>query len=198
MRSAKYFSKADAKSGFFQIPVEIKSKPKLAFSDGKRKFTWNFMPMGISNAPMVFSKIMQQILGDLEFVTLYIDDVCIFSESIEEHLEHLKIVMERLEKANIKLNPDKCVWFTQRVELLGHVITPGGIAPNPKKCDTIEKRLRPKNIKELRGFLGMCNYYRCYVKNFADIALPLYALLKEGVYYEWTQECDEAFNELKK
>ena len=118
MRKAKFFSKADAKSGFFQIRVEKNSKPYLAFSDGRRKFTWNVMPMGISGAPMTFSKIVSQILGDLDFVAVYIDDICIFSESAKEHIEHLKIVMDRLERANLKLNLDKCQWFTDKMELL--------------------------------------------------------------------------------
>jgi hypothetical protein len=123
--------------------------------------------------------VMQQIIGDLDFVVIYIDDFCIFSETIDEHMEHLKIVLERLEADNIKLNPDKCVWLTDRIELLGYVMTPGGIEPNPKKCSAIKEKKAPRNLKELRAFLGICNYYRNFVQNFANIASPLYALLRE-------------------
>ena len=82
---------------------------------------------------MAYSKIMSEILGDLDFVAVYIDDICIFSGTANRHMDHLKIVMQRLERANIKLNLDKCQWFTNKVELLGHIITPEGIRPNPKK-----------------------------------------------------------------
>ena len=196
MRKARFFSKMDAKSGFFQILVEKESKKYLAFSDGKRKFTWNVMPMGVSNAPMVFSQVMQQVLGDLEFCVVYIDDICVFSETEEEHIGYLKIVMERLKKANIKLNPDKCIYFAKQVELLGHTVSPRGIEPNRKKLDAIQARKRPKNVKDLRSFLGMCNYYRNYVKDYARIAAPLYMLLREGVEYKWTDECEIAYTVL--
>lgn len=156
------------------------------------------MPMGISNAPMVFSMIMQQVLGDLDFVVVYIDDICIFSESMEQHLEHIEIVMDRLERANIKLNPDKCNWFTEQVELLGYVISKDGIAANPKKIKAIMERDAPRNLRELRSFIGMCNYYRNLIPKFAERAAVLYELLRDGVKYEWTVERGEAFENLRK
>ena len=120
------------------------------------------MPMGISGAPITYSKFMSKILGDLDFVAVYIYDICIFREAANQHMDHLKIVMQRLERVNIKLNLDKCQWFTNKVELLGHNITPEGIRPNPKKIEAIRKRQRPRNLRDLRSFLGMTNYYRNY------------------------------------
>ena len=103
-KRAIIFTGMDAKAGFFQIPVETTSKKYTAFSDGLRKFEWNFMPMGVMNAPMTFSMIMNQVLGDLSFVLVYMDDIVIFSNSIDDHIKHIKIVMKRLNDVNIKIN----------------------------------------------------------------------------------------------
>ena len=156
------------------------------------------MPMGISNAPMVFSMIMQQILGDLDFVVVYIDDVCIFSETMEQHLEHIEIMIDRLEKANLILNPDKCEWFTEQAELLGYVVSKDGISPNPKKIKAIMVSDPPRNLRELRSFMGMCNYYRNLIPKFAERVAVLYELLRDGVKFEWTEERIMAFENLRK
>ena len=176
MKKAKYFSKADCKSGFLMIPNSKKTREYLAFSDGTRKLTWNFMPMGVSNGPMVFSSIMHRILGDFDFVFVYVDDICIYSETIEDHIKHIEIVIKKLQEVNLKLNPDKCVWFTKRLDILGHVISDKGIEPDLAKIAAIRDRKAPTSVKELQCFLGLANYYRNFVRDFAHVSSPLYTL----------------------
>lgn len=197
MRHGRYFSVMDAKSGFFQIPVQEESKKYTAFSDGTRKLEWNFMPMGVMNAPMVFSRIINQILGDLEFVVVYIDDICIFSNTIDEHIAHIKIVMEKLAKYNIKINPDKCRWFAEKIKLLGYVISSQGIEMDKEKINIILNAKAPTNVKQLQQFVGFPNYYRKLIEGFANIAAPLYNLMRKDVKWEWTKECQDAFDTLK-
>ena len=197
MKNARFMSICDCKSGYFQVRNAEESKKYTAFSDGDRKLEWNFMPMGLTNAPMVFSRIMNQILGDLEFVVVYIDDICIFSKTAEEHIEHIKIVMKKLNEANIKLNPDKCKWFATKIKLLGHIISKDGIEMDPTKTESIKLRKEPTNAKEVQRFLGLCNYYRKFIKNFAEITSPLYALIRNETVWEWSEQCQAAFNKLK-
>ena len=115
---------------------------------------------------------------------IYIDDIIIFSKSVEDHLVHLEEVFRRLREANVKLNPKKCSFVKQEVEYLGHVVSPEGIKPNPDKICVVRDFPVPKNVKELRTFMGLANYYRRFVKGFAHIAGPLNALTKKGVKIE--------------
>ena len=197
MKKARLFTVADAKAGFLQVPVEEKSKELTAFNDGTRKLEWNFMPQGIMNAPMVFSRIMNRILGDLEFVVVYIDDICIFSETLAEHLNHVKLVMEKLHEVNLKINPNKCSWIKNKIKLLGFELSDEGVRPDPDKVEAILQRKPPHNVKSLQSFIGGANYYRGNLKGFANIVSPLYDLLVEGKQWEWTNECQTAFETLK-
>ena len=143
---------------------------------------------------------MGHIIRGLEyrFVLIYIDDIIIFSKSIEEHLTHLEEVFRRLREANVKLNPKKCSFVKQKVEYLGHVVTPDGVMPNPEKVRVVRDFPVPKNLKELRTFMGLANYYRRFVKGFAYIANPLNALTKKGSMFEWREACADAFDKLER
>ena len=129
---------------------------------------------------------------------IYIDDIIVFSKSVEEHLAHLEEIFRRLKEANLKLNPKKCCFAKQKVEYLGHVVTPDGVQPNPEKVRVVQDFPVPKNSKQLRTFMGLANYYRRFVKGFSHIASPLNALTKKGVKFEWTEACSEAFDKLKR
>ena len=141
---------------------------------------------------------MNSILGDLDFVVVYIDDICIFSETIDDHLKHIGIVLDRFIKFNVKLNPEKCEWFADKIKLLGHIISNEGIGIDPAKVEVIMKRERPKDVASLLSFLGMTNYNRSHIRNYAEIAYPLYNLLKEDTVWKWTDACEEAFQDLRK
>ena len=132
------------------------------------------MPFGLSNSGASFQRLMGDILRGLEyrFALIYIDDIIIFSKSVEEHLSHLEEVFRRLREANVKLNPKKCNFVKQKVEYLGHVVTPDGISPNPDKVRVVQEFPTPSNLKELRNFLGLANYYRRFVKGLFSYCCP--------------------------
>ena len=157
------------------------------------------MPFGLTNSGASFQRLMGHILRGLEyrFALIYID-IIIFSKSVDEHLVHLEEVFRRLREANVKLNPKKCSFVKQKVEYLGHVVTPDGVMPNPEKVRIVQDFPAPKNLKELRTFMGLANYYRRFVKGFAHIASPPNALTKKGVKFAWTQDCAAVFDKLKR
>ena len=176
------------------------SREKTAFATHNGLYEFLTMPFGLSNSGASFQRLMGHILRGLEyrFALIYIDDVIIFSKSVEEHLSHLEEVFRRLREANVKLNPKKCNFVKQKVEYLGHVVTPDGISPNPDKVRVVQEFPTPSNLKELRNFLGLANYYRRFVKGCSHIAAPLNALTRKGVSFKWSEQCAVAFDKLKR
>jgi len=194
------FSTLDLKSGFWQIEMHPNSREKTAFVTHNGLYEFVTMPFGLSNSGASFQRLMGHILRGLEyrFALIYIDDIIIFSKSIDRHLVHLEEVFRRLRDANVKLNPKKCSFVKRRVEYLGHVVTPEGVSPNPDKIRVVEEFPTPKNVKELRSFLGLANYYRRFVRGFSNVASPLNSLTKKGVPFVWTEACAVAFDKLKR
>lgn len=180
-----------------------RSKEKTAFVTPQGLFEFCVMPFGLTNAPPVFQRLMSRVLMGLnptdgpDFVTVYIDDILIFSKSLEDHLQHLECVVKRIQKVGLKLKPSKCRFICQEVEYLGHVITPCGLKTNQGLIKAVEEFPRPLDVSELRRFLGQSSYYRRFIKNYSSIAHPLHALTRKEVVYEWTKECQTAFKQLK-
>ena len=198
MTGSTWFTALDLKSGYHQIQMSSKSIPMTAFITPDGHYEFLRVPFGLKNAPAHFSKIMYQILGDLnQFVKIYLDDITIHSSSFKEHLQHLNIVIMRLRQANIKLNHSKCTWCSKRIKILGHIISAEGIAMDPAKISAIENMLPPKTVKQLQVFLGMANYYRKFIFNFAKIIKPLYELLKKDTPFNFEEQCMISFNTLK-
>ncbi|KAL9979865.1 hypothetical protein ACROYT_G017589 [Oculina patagonica] len=200
LSGTQYFTTLDLKSGYWQIELHPSAQEKSAFVTHNGLYEFLVMPFGLTNSGASFQRLMGHILRGLEyrFALIYIDDIIIFSKSVEEHLAHLEEVFRRLREANVKLNPKKCSFVKQRVEYLGHVVTPDGVQPNPEKVRVVRDFPVPKNLKELRAFMGLANYYRRFVRGFAHIASPLNALTKKGVKFGWTQSCADAFDKLKR
>ena len=200
LSGTQYFSTLDLKSGYWQIELHPSAREKTAFVTHNGLYEFLVMPFGLTNSGASFNRLMGHILRGLEyrFALIYIDDIIIFSRSVEEHLVHLEEVFRRLREANVKLNPKKCSFVKQKVEYLGHVVTPDGVMPNPEKVRIVRDFPAPKNLKELRIFMGLANYYRRFVKGFAHIASPLNALTKKGGKFAWTQDCAAAFDKLKR
>ena len=197
---ASVFSTLVLKSGFWQVHMPQDSHHKTAFATQNGLYEFLTMPFRLVNSGASFQRLMGHILRGLEyrFALIYIDDIIIFSKSVDEHLDHLEEVFRRLRDANVKLNPKKCSFVKQRVEYLGHVVTPEGISPNPDKVRVVQEYPTPTNLKELRSFLGLANYYRRFVRGFSHIANPLNALTKKNVPFVWTVACAEAFDKLKR
>ena len=188
------FSCLDLKSGFWQIHMHSGSREKTAFATHNGLNEFLTMPFGLSNSGASFQRLMGHILRGFEyrFTLIYIDDIIIFSKSVEEHLSHLEEVFRRLRQANVKLNPKKCNFVKQKVEYLGHVVTPDSISPNPDKVRVVQEFPTPSNFKELRNFLGLR-----FVKGCSHIAAPLNALTRKGVSFKWSEQCALTFDKLK-
>ena len=136
----------------------------------------------------------------LAYVTLliYLDDIIVYSKTFEAHLENLKEVLERLKGANLKLHPTKCKLFAKQAPFLGHRFSEEGISTDPEKVKSIRDWPQPRNVKELRSFLGLASYYRKFCESFATICKPLHKLTEKNQPFDWTPECQSAFDTIKK
>ena len=196
---SKWFSSLDLASGYWQVEVNPNDKCKTACTTGTGLYEFNVMPFGLCNAPSTFERLMERVLSGLHWQTclVYIDDILIFAPSFEEHSKRLSEVFNRLSSAGLKLKPKKCHLYQKEVLYLGHVVSSKGVTTDPEKTRKILDWPTPSNLKEVRSFLGLCSYYRRFVKNFAHIATPLHKLTHKDVQFKWTVECDNAFKELK-
>ncbi len=196
---SKYFTTLDLNQGYYQVPLDEDSRPYTAFTTADGHFELTRMPMGLKTSAPVFASIMQRALGDLvgKICYIYLDDIVIYAETLEQHAENLRIVLKRLIAEGFKVKPQKCQFFRTSVTYLGHVISAEGLMPDPQKYESIQKWPVPKNTKDVQSFLGLANYYRRFVKNFANIATPLHNLTKKKVKFVWTEDCTIAFETLK-
>ena len=206
--SAKFISKLDLLSGFHQVRNTSESIPKTAFNTRMGKFEYLVMPMGLTNAPATFQTLMNTILQPFldRFVIVYLDDILIFSDSVEDHQKHLDEVLQALENNQLFAKPSKCTIAAQEVEFCGHLVGNGVVKTTRSKTKLIDDWPIPKNVHEVRQFLGLASYYRRFVRNFATIAAPLSDLLKESDEnlrkvknrtIIWTARCQHAFETLK-
>nr|XP_054751019.1 uncharacterized protein LOC129256850 isoform X2 [Lytechinus pictus] len=195
----KYFTKVDLSKGYWQIPMESESKSLTAFITPDGLFQFRVMPFGLVNAPASFSRIMRKLLDGLEGALNYIDDILVYSTSWQQHLETLTELLTRIRAAKLTARPSKCYFGHESVEFLGHVIGHGQVAPRPEKVTAIQEVKQPKTKKQLRSFLGMMNYYRKFIPNYAAIAVPLTDKTKklEPNIIKWETSQENAFHALK-
>lgn len=210
LNGSTLFSTIDMKSGYHQVNMEETHKCRTAFTVGPLGFyEYNKMPFGLSNSPATYQRLMEECLGDLnmKICVIYLDDLIIFSNSFEQHLERLDIVLNRLQQCNLKLSADKCYFFQERVKFLGHIVSKDGIETDPDKIEKIKNWPRPTNPDELRSFVAFAGYYRRFVKDFSKVTKPLTDLLppttakktklKKTKEWKWDQEHEDTFNKLK-
>ena len=172
---------------------------KTAFTTHQGLFEFVRMPFGLRNAPAIFQRAMQTVLSGLEWQNcfVYIDDILIASRTFEEHLQHLAEVISRLRKAGLRLKPKKCRFLCEEVCYLGYIISARGVSPDPGKIDKVKCFPVPRDVTQVRQFLGLASYYRRFVPQFAKIAAPIHGLLKKENASAWTPECEAAFKKLK-
>ena len=195
------FSTLDLTSSFWQMRLKAGAKPYTAFTiPGWGQFQWNRGAMGLTGCPASFARMMDAMTADLANVIAYIDDLLIHSASWDEHLQHLELVFIKLRKHNLKLNLGKCEFGKDEVNYLGHVITARGVRPGADKSAAIKNCPSPRTPREIKGFLGMANFFRTYIRNFSHIAAPLFALTRKDSPWksgDLPPEAQEAFEELR-
>lgn len=195
----KFFTTLDIKGAFHQIVLDETSRDFTAFTAGHFQYRWVRMPMGLSEAPLTWQRAINTILAEVigKGVYIYLDDVIIYSKTIEEHNKTLYYVLETLKKHNLQMKISKCYFYAKKFDFLGFIISEAGISANPRKIDTIQNFPVPRNVKQVQSFLGILNYYRRFVRNFAKIAKPLTTLCKQDYPFIWTDNTQKAFEELK-
>ena len=158
------------------------------------------MPFGLCNAPSTFQRLMEFVLTGLQWsiCLIYLDDVIIFSKNFDDHLRRMEEVFGRLREAGLKLKPQKCRFLQKEVTYLGHVVSENGVSTDPSKVSKILDWPIPRNVSELRSFLGLASYYRRFIKDFAKTAVQLHRLTEKNKPFVWSESCLEAFNELKR
>jgi len=200
LSGAKVFSRIDLHSGYYQIRIAEGDEEKTACRTRYGSYEFLVMPFGLTNAPATFCTLMNDIFQEWldDFVVVYIDDILIYSDSLEEHAEHLRKVFQKLREYKLYAKLEKCEFGVTEVDFLGHRIIQEGLKMDENKVKAILDWEPPKSVPALRSFLGLASYYHKFIKNFAKIAAPLTNLLKKSAMtYEWEGACDEAFETLK-
>lgn len=198
--NSKYFSTLDMYSGFWQVPISEDSKQYTAFqTQGHGLWEFNYMSFGLCNAPATFQALADRVFRDMKWkeILIYMDDIIIFSKTIEEHLSKLRKVFQRLRNAGLTLKPSKCEYLKEKINVLGYSVSREGLQPDESKLIAIRNFPTPKNVKSVQSFLGLCNYYRKFIKNFSQLAKPLYEVTHKDRKFIWGGSQEEAFQILK-
>ena len=158
------------------------------------------MPFGLCNAPATFERLMEHVLAGLSWkiCLVYLDDVIVYGSSFSDQMENLKKVLQRIRWARLKLSPEKCILFQREVTYLGYIVNKNGVKVDARKLEAVAEWPIPRNVTEVKRFLGLASYYRRFIANFAEIAKPLHKLTEKDVTFAWTNESDRAFKKLKK
>lgn len=195
--NSRYISKCDLLRGYWGVPLTPKAREISAFVTPDGLYQYKVMPFGMRNSQATFQRMMNSCLRDLEGVAVYVDDIVIFSDTWEQHLKHLTALFERLESAKLTVNLAKSVFGRATITYLGHEIGDGKVKPVDDKVMSILEYPAPTDKKAVMRFLGMLGYYRRFCPNLATIACPLTALLQKQTKFQWTEECQTAFETLK-
>ena len=196
---SKVFSVFDARSAYWSIELNPDDKAKTAFSDGT--FLWQFrrMPYGLKTAGATYQRMVNFILSPVlgKHTMAYLDDIVVHSSCFDQHVNDVNETLKLLTDAGFKLNPSKCNVAVSQLKLLGFIVSESGVAPDPDKVKSINEMPAPRNVKEVRRFLGMCSFFRRHIKGFASIAAPLSSLTRKDKTFAWDESCNSAFNQLK-
>ena len=198
----EFFSTLDMCSGYYQIEIAEEDRHKTAFITRYGLYQYKRMPFGVCNVPATFQRAMTLILRGMswEEVLAYLDDIIILGKDFETSLSNLLSMFARFRKFNLKLKAKKCELFQKQVLFLGKVVSQSGISPNPASVEKVQKWPKPTSSKEVMSFLGLANYHRAHIKNFAGLAEPLYQLTKKrekGEKFDWSVEHESSFVQLK-
>ena len=195
----KWFTTLDLASGYWQVPLARSSRERSAFCTEDGLYQFKVLPFGLCNAPSTFTRLMDRVLDSLvgKSCLVYIDDVITYGRTFDHALNNLQGVFERLRDAGLTLKPSKCSLFQREVAFLGHYVSAEGVRCDPAKIDKVRSWTAPKNVKDVKSFLGLASYYRRFIKGFATIASPMTALTKKETPFRWDSKCQQAFEDLK-
>jgi hypothetical protein len=194
------FSKIDLRLGYHQMKIREADILNTAFRTRYGLYEYTVMSFGLTNAPAYFMYLMNTVFVEYldKFVVVFIDDILIFSKMVEEHEEHLRLVLEKLRSIQLYAKFSNCEFWLTEVAFLGHVISAGGVSVDPGKVKDVLNWMPPTTASEIWSFLGLAGYYRRFINDFSKIAKPMMKLLEKNMAFEWTTECQASFEELRK
>ena len=198
-QNVQYLSTIDMVSSYWQIPLSVSSRKFTAFKYNEKVYQFKVLPFGLSTSVASFTRCMEMVLGPevKDFAVNYVDDILVTSKTFDNHLLHLRKVFQQLAQAGMTINLNKSALCRDSVPFLGHVLTPSGITPNPKKLELIRDWPAPRNQKQLKGFLGLCSYYRRFSQLYAGVTERLRHLLKKESRWCWNIESEQVFQQIK-
>ena len=197
--TAKYFTTLYMNQAYHQISLSKSSKPFDSFCTDWNLYQYNRLPFGLSTGAHVLTRLLYRVFQDLkfDFVYHYLDDVVIYSESFESHLEHIRLVLDRLRMAGLMVKPEKVVFATQEIFFLGHLVSPAGVRIDPKRTISILEFPSPCDTRSISCFIGMGNFYHKFIHRHANVEASINTPRKKGVKFVWGREQQEAFEALK-
>ena len=200
LQGSAYFTTIGMSWAFDQLPIEPKSQIYTAFSTPFGSFKWLRMPMGLTGSPNAFQSLIEHVLVGLTWniTVLYLDDCILFSKTLEEHIKRLQKAFQRFRETNLKVNQTKCAFLQNKVQFLGHVISKNGLEADPEKLEAVQNFPVPQNQTDVMSFLGLCSYYRRYIKDFATIARPSHEARETKSSFTLSGETQDSFESLKK
>ena len=194
---SKYFSIPDLSDAYLQMEVEEESQTLLTITTHKGLFKCKRLPPGVKSAQGAFQKVIDSMIGDLEGVESFLDDVLVHGKTPEEHDRNLDLILQRIQEYGFRLKLDKCRIYMTEVKYIGHIVDQNGIRTDPEKVSAIVKMPPPRNVTELRSFLGAVNYYAKFINEMHQLRRPLDQLLQKDAKWMWSKECQSSFKRFK-
>jgi hypothetical protein len=190
------FSKIDLRSGYHQLKIQECDIPKTTFVTRYGLYEYTVMSFGLTNVPAYIMYLMNKVFMEYldKFFVVFIDDILVYSRSEEEHEEHLRLALQKLQENRLYAKLSKCEFWMKQVAFLGHVISKGGIS----EVQDVLSWNTPTSVSDIRSFLGLAGYYQRFIEGFSKISKPMTELLEKDKKFEWTSACEARFQELKK
>ncbi len=199
LQGASFFTKLDIRNTYHLVRIREGDEWKTAFNTPRGHFEYCVLPFGLSNAPVVFQALVNDVLKDTvdQFIYVYLDDILIFSHSLQEHVQHVRRVLQRLLENGLFVKAEKCFFHAQSVPFLGYVVSAEGVCMDSDKVQAVVNWPTPDSRKALQRFLGVANFYRRFIRNFSQLAAPLTALTFTKTAFRWSSAADAAFSKLR-
>ncbi len=199
LQGASFFTKLDLRNAYHLVRIREGDEWKTAFNTPRGHFEYHVLPFGLSNAPAVFQALVNDVLRDMldQFIYVYLDDILIFSHSLQEHVQHVRRVLQRLLENGLYVKAEKCVFHAQSVPFLGCIVSVEGMRMDPDKIQAVVDWPTPDSRKALQRFLGFANFYRRFIRSFSQLAAPLTALTSIKTLFRWSSAAAAAFTKLK-